>query len=99
MPHIIGGYVYNLIHVQASLRDARLDPNAIEDICVGKFRSSALLLISEYQMLGTCHPPSPLYLSRAAVLAAGIPHTVPISTVIKFLFPLISMQLNLQPLS
>ncbi|KAG6850520.1 hypothetical protein H0H93_012521 [Arthromyces matolae] len=29
----------------------------------------------------TCHPPSPLYLSRAAALAAGIPHHVPISTV------------------
>ena len=29
----------------------------------------------------TCHPPSPLYLSRAAALAAGIPATVPISTV------------------
>jgi acetyl-CoA acyltransferase 1 len=31
--------------------------------------------------VGTCHPPSPLYLSRSAALAAGIPHTVPISTV------------------
>ncbi|KAG5653074.1 hypothetical protein H0H81_002454 [Sphagnurus paluster] len=31
--------------------------------------------------VGTCHPPSPLYVSRAAALAAGIPHTVPISTV------------------
>ncbi|KAJ4489297.1 3-ketoacyl-CoA thiolase [Lentinula edodes] len=31
--------------------------------------------------VGTCHPPSPLYLSRAAALAAGFPHTVPISTV------------------
>lgn len=30
---------------------------------------------------GTCHPPSPLYVSRAAVLAAGIPDSVPISTV------------------
>lgn len=30
---------------------------------------------------GTCHPPSPLYVSRAAALAAGIPHAVPISTV------------------
>lgn len=30
---------------------------------------------------GTCHPPSPLYVSRAAALAAGIPETVPISTV------------------
>lgn len=31
--------------------------------------------------VGTCHPPSPLYVSRAAALAAGIPHTVPVSTV------------------
>ncbi|KAH0590686.1 hypothetical protein H2248_000816 [Termitomyces sp. 'cryptogamus'] len=31
--------------------------------------------------VGTCHPPSPLYVSRAAALAAGIPHHVPISTV------------------
>lgn len=31
--------------------------------------------------IGTCHPPSPLYASRAAALAAGIPSHVPISTV------------------
>ncbi|KAI0304968.1 3-ketoacyl-CoA thiolase [Russula brevipes] len=31
--------------------------------------------------VGTCHPPSPLYVSRAAALAAGIPDHVPISTV------------------
>lgn len=31
--------------------------------------------------VGTCHPPSPLYVSRAAALAAGIPADVPISTV------------------
>ncbi|KAF7320276.1 3-ketoacyl-CoA thiolase [Mycena kentingensis (nom. inval.)] len=31
--------------------------------------------------VGTCHPPSPLYVSRAAALAAGIPSHVPISTV------------------
>ncbi|KIJ68406.1 hypothetical protein HYDPIDRAFT_106602 [Hydnomerulius pinastri MD-312] len=30
--------------------------------------------------VGTCHPPSPTYVSRAAALAAGIPHDVPIST-------------------
>lgn len=30
--------------------------------------------------VGTCHPPSPLYVSRAAALAAGIPAEVPIST-------------------
>ncbi|EIW64694.1 thiolase [Trametes versicolor FP-101664 SS1] len=31
--------------------------------------------------VGTCHPPSPLYVSRAAATAAGIPVEVPISTV------------------
>lgn len=31
--------------------------------------------------VGTCHPPSPLYISRAAALASGIPHHVPISVV------------------
>jgi len=31
--------------------------------------------------VGTCHPPSPLYISRAAALAAGFPAEVPISTV------------------
>ncbi|OBZ80050.1 3-ketoacyl-CoA thiolase B, peroxisomal [Grifola frondosa] len=31
--------------------------------------------------VGTCHPPSPLYVSRAAALAAGFPAEVPISTV------------------
>ena len=30
---------------------------------------------------GTCHPPSPLYVSRAAAITAGIPPDVPISTV------------------
>ncbi|KAF9569609.1 3-ketoacyl-CoA thiolase [Agrocybe pediades] len=31
--------------------------------------------------VATCHPPSPLYVSRAAAIAAGIPYTVPISVV------------------
>jgi len=31
--------------------------------------------------LATCHPPSPLYISRAAAIAAGIPYDVPISVV------------------
>ncbi|KAF9481394.1 3-ketoacyl-CoA thiolase [Pholiota conissans] len=31
--------------------------------------------------VATCHPPSPLYISRAAAIAAGIPAEVPISTV------------------
>jgi acetyl-CoA acyltransferase 1 len=30
--------------------------------------------------IGVCHLPSPLYVCRAAALAAGIPHQVPIST-------------------
>ncbi|KAI6007374.1 thiolase [Pisolithus albus] len=46
----------------ATLEETGLDPNKIDDICVG-----------------TCHPPSPAYASRAAALAAGIPHHVPIT--------------------
>lgn len=30
--------------------------------------------------VGTCHPPSPAYASRAAALAAGIPHDVPVTS-------------------
>ncbi|KAK7694615.1 hypothetical protein QCA50_001802 [Cerrena zonata] len=58
--------VDELMHAlfKATFEKAKLDPAAIEDICVG-----------------TCHPPSPLYVSRAAALAAGIPAEVPISTV------------------
>lgn len=47
---------------KATLEETGLDPNKIDDICVG-----------------TCHPPSPAYASRAAALAAGIPHHVPIT--------------------
>ncbi|KAI0271373.1 3-ketoacyl-CoA thiolase [Gloeopeniophorella convolvens] len=58
--------VDELLHAlfKATLEKSRLNPAAIDDICVG-----------------TCHPPSPLYVSRAAALAAGIPDSVPISTV------------------
>ncbi|KAG9314393.1 3-ketoacyl-CoA thiolase [Chiua virens] len=52
---------------KATLKETGLDPRKIEDIC--------------YVFQGTCHPPSPAYASRAAALAAGIPHEVPISTV------------------
>jgi len=37
--------------------------------------------VSVLRLLGTCHPPSPLYVSRAAAIAAGIPYQVPISVV------------------
>lgn len=50
--------------LKEALPAARLDPNQIDDICVG-----------------TCHPPSPLYVSRAAAIDAGIPADVPISAV------------------
>ncbi|KAH7915796.1 3-ketoacyl-CoA thiolase [Hygrophoropsis aurantiaca] len=48
----------------ATLRETRLDPAKIEDICVGM-----------------CHAPSPTYVARAAALAAGIPASVPVSSV------------------
>ena len=34
-----------------------------------------------HAFVGTCHPPSPTYLSRAAALASGIPADVPVSAV------------------
>ena len=37
--------------------------------------------LNTHKESGVCHPPSPLYASRAAALAAGIPNHVPISTV------------------
>ncbi|KAG6902881.1 hypothetical protein C0995_010050 [Termitomyces sp. Mi166 len=64
----------------ATLDKTRLDPSKIDDICVGKILLSLPTAFSE-PVQGTCHPPSPLYLSRAAALAAGIPNHVPISTV------------------
>jgi acetyl-CoA acetyltransferase len=63
------------------LEKAKLDPAKIDDICVGK-PLQVLPRADQYlTWAGTCHPPSPLYVSRAAALAAGIPHDVPISTV------------------
>jgi len=58
--------VDELLHAlfKTTLEKTKLNPELIDDICVG-----------------TCHPPSPLYVSRAAALAAGIPDRVPISTV------------------
>lgn len=40
-----------------------------------------LKVLAESCFLGTCHPPSPLYVSRSAALAAGIPDHVPIQTI------------------
>lgn len=77
--------VDELLHAlfKATLADSKLDPSKIDDICVGGFypifQARERALSQAY--LGTCHPPSPLYISRAAALAAGIPPEVPISTV------------------
>lgn len=63
-----------------------MNPASIDDICVGAdFMSHGL--VNHFRICrgtnceGTCHPPSPLYVSRAAALAAEIPDSVPISTV------------------
>lgn len=66
--------------------ETTLDPASIDDICVGTdmcstFHQITCLYIMGRTCEGTCHPPSPLYLSRAAALAAGIPDSVPVSTV------------------
>lgn len=64
------------------MKETKLDPSKIDDICVGvlfsQVQAYTTLLTSR---VGTCHPPSPLYISRAAALAAGIPHHVPVSVV------------------
>lgn len=70
--------LYSLL--KATLEETKLDPSKIDDICVGK-RSKRAHFVTLTFLIGTCHPPSPLYSSRAAALAAGIPHHVPISTV------------------
>lgn len=35
----------------------------------------------QFDVVGTCHPPSPCYEARAAALAAGFPASVPVQTV------------------
>jgi acetyl-CoA acyltransferase 1 len=69
--------------LQATFERTGLDPAQIDDIAVGKlaclFHRS--LCSDTSNALGTCHPPSPLYVSRAAALAAGVPPHVPISTI------------------
>lgn len=48
---------------------------------VGSLLSQKFKSVQHGSSPGTCHPPSPAYASRAAALAAGIPHEVPVSTV------------------
>jgi len=58
-----------------------LDPSKVDDICVGMVIAGSTDFCIDPLFTGTCHPPSPLYVSRAAALSAGIPDSVPISTV------------------
>ncbi|KAI9453993.1 3-ketoacyl-CoA thiolase [Russula earlei] len=82
--------VDELLHAlfKATLEKTKLNPSSIDDICVGTdIRAPPLDCPQVWRHKetktgkGTCHPPSPLYVSRAAALAAGIPDSVPISTV------------------
>jgi acetyl-CoA acetyltransferase len=66
---------------QATLERTKLDPSKIDDICVGGIFSFSNTSYLDCGFVGTCHPPSPLYTSRAAALASGIPHDVSISAV------------------
>lgn len=65
------------------METTKLDPAKVDDICVGAYNSPDRITVRRLTagVIGTCHPPSPLYISRAAALAAGIPAEVPISTV------------------
>lgn len=67
--------------VQATLQKTGLNPSKIDDICVGEQARPRFLSPSLSIYTAVCHPPSPLYISRSAALAAGIPDSVPISTV------------------
>ena len=64
-----------------------MNPSTIDDICVGGFQYDCIPSLDNNKPChflfysGTCHPPSPLYISRAAAIAAGIPYDVPISVV------------------
>ena len=71
----------NLFISQSTFERIRLDPSKIDDICVGKSFPLFIPFSAHLIFSGTCHPPSPLYVSRAAAIAAGIPYQVPISIV------------------
>ncbi|KAH9898425.1 thiolase [Cubamyces lactineus] len=66
---------------KGQLKDVPVDEllNALFKASLKKTKLDPALL--EDICVGTCHPPSPLYVSRAAAIAAGIPVEVPISTV------------------
>ncbi|KAJ8495849.1 hypothetical protein ONZ51_g1446 [Trametes cubensis] len=66
---------------KGQLKDVPVDEllNALFKATLEKTKLNPALL--EDICVGTCHPPSPLYISRAAAIAAGIPVEVPISTV------------------
>ncbi|KAI0335298.1 thiolase [Cubamyces sp. BRFM 1775] len=66
---------------KGQLKDVPVDEllNALFKATLEKTKLNPALL--EDICVGTCHPPSPLYVSRAAAIAAGIPVEVPISTV------------------
>ena len=81
--HHCGLRLLTTSRVQATLEKTKLDASEIGDICVGMHNIClhSVERAYEWTRAGTCHPPSPLYVSRAAALAAGIPDGVPISTV------------------
>lgn len=66
------------------MEKTKLDPAKLEDICVGMSHQLVRILsmnLSVFILIGTCHPPSPTYVSRAAAIAAGVPVEVPVSAV------------------
>ncbi|EJD03926.1 thiolase [Fomitiporia mediterranea MF3/22] len=68
------------------VRKGQLKDSPVDEILLALFKATlAKTKLDPVQIddicVGTCHPPSPLYVSRAAAMAAGIPAEVPISTV------------------
>jgi small subunit ribosomal protein S3e len=77
-------YIRSLTKAQATFETIKLDPSQVDDIAVGEYyiKIYGQTQVSiEIRPIGTCHPPSPLYISRAAALAAGIPDHVPIHVI------------------
>lgn len=75
-------FLWDLLFCQATFEKTKLNPALLEDVCVGEsIRQHLPRSLDTHCPPGTCHPPSPLYVSRAAAIASGVPAEVPISTV------------------
>ncbi|THH06918.1 hypothetical protein EW145_g3744 [Phellinidium pouzarii] len=67
-------------------RSGQLKDHPVDEILLALFKATLAKTKLDPSKIddicvGTCHPPSPLYISRAAAIASGIPANVPIYTV------------------